>query len=195
MEEKRLMFYDDIFKFNAKKKKRKIIAENKELVTKTIKLLKQNKKSLHHLDDSFLRTTAHGMIRFTDWLLSNYYEILWNVDGDYDLSIFDEEIVDYKEFNKTIRLCLKKVIREVEKLKRYPNRGEKYRDVLYCKFISMRDKTIAEIQKELGICNSQFYRLTDEAMSYLVLNMWDYYFFNKNERVKSMLRLKEIITY
>ena len=52
--------------------------------------------------DSFLRTMVHGMICFTNWLLSNYYEILWNVDGDYDLSIFDEEIVDYKEFNKTI---------------------------------------------------------------------------------------------
>ena len=189
------MFYDDIFKFNAKKKKRKIITENKELVTKTIKLLKQNKKSLHHLDDIFLRTTVYGMIRFTDWLLSNYHEILWNVDGDYDLSIFDEEIVDYKEFNKIIKLCLKKVIREVENLKRVPNRGEKYRDVLYYQFISMRDKTVAVIQKELGICNSQFYRLTDEAMSCLVLNMWDYYFFNRNERVKSMLRLKEIITY
>ena len=194
MKEKRLKFYDDIF-LNTKKKKRKIIAENNELVTKTIKLLKQNKKSLHHLDDSFLRTTVHGMIRFTDWLLSNYHEILWNVDEDYDFSFFDEEIVDYKEFNKIIRLCLKKVIREVEKLKRYLNRGEKYRDVLYYQFISMRDKTVVEIQKELGICNSQFYRLTDEAMSYLVLNMWDYYFFNKNERVKSMLRLKEIITY
>ena len=195
MKEKRLKFYDDIFKPNTKKKKRRIITENKELVTKTIKLLKQNKKSLHHLDDSSLRTVVYGMIRFTDWLLSNYHEILWNVDEDYDFSFFDEEIVDYKEFNKIISLCLKKVIREVEKLKRYPNRGEKYRDVLYYQFISMRDKTIAEIQKELGICNSQFYRLTDEAMSYLVLNMWDYYFFNKNERVKSMLRLKEIITY
>ena len=43
MEEKRLMFYDDIFP-NTKKKKRRIIRENKELVTKTIKLLKQNKK-------------------------------------------------------------------------------------------------------------------------------------------------------
>ena len=195
MEEKRLKFYDDIFKPPTKKKKRKIITENKELVSKTIKLLKQNKKSLHHLEDSFLRTTVYGMIRFTDWLLSNYYEILWNVDDDYDLSIFDEEIVDNKEFNKTIRLCLKKVIREVEKLKRYPNRGEKYRDVLYYQFISMRDKTVAGIQKELGVCNSQFYRLTDEAMSHLVLNLWDYYFFNKNARVKSMLRLKEIITY
>lgn len=194
MEKNRLKFYDDIFP-NTKKKKRKIIAENNELVTKTIKLLKQNKKSLHHLDDSFLRTTVHGMIRFTDWLLSNYYTIQWNVDLDLNFSYFDEEIVDYKEFNKTIKLCLKKVIREVEKLKRYSNRGEKYRDVLYCQFISMRDKTVVEIQKELGICNSQFYRLTDEAMSYLVLNMWDYYFFNKNERVKSMLRLKEIITY
>ena len=173
MEEKRLKFYNDIFP-SKRQKKRKIITENKELVTKTIKLLKQNKKSLHYLDDSLLRTTVHGMIRFTDWLLSNYHEILWNVDGDYDLSIFDEEIVDYKEFNKTIRLCLKKVIREVEKLKRYPNRGEKYRDVLYYQFISMRDKTVAEIQKELGICNSQFYRLTDEAMSHLVLSLWDY---------------------
>ena len=46
MEEKRLKFYDDIFKFNAKKGKRMVITENKELVTKTIKLLKQNKKSL-----------------------------------------------------------------------------------------------------------------------------------------------------
>ena len=45
------------------------------------------------------------MIRFTDWLLSNYHEILWNVDEDYDFSFFDEEIVDYKEFNKTIKLC------------------------------------------------------------------------------------------
>ena len=195
MEEKRLKFYDDIFKPNTKKKKRRIITENKELVTKTIKLLKQNKKSLHHLEDRFLRTMVYGMIRFTDWLLSNYYVIQWNVYGDYDFSFFDEEIVDYKEFNKTIRLCLKKVIREVEKLKTYPKRGEKYRDVLYYQFISMREKTIAEIQNELGICNSQFYRLTDEAMSHLVLNLWDYYFFNKNERVKSMLKLKEIITY
>ncbi len=193
MEENNLKFYNDIFP-SKRQKKRKIITENKEIVTKTIKLLKQNKKSLHHLDDIFLRTTVHGMIRFTDWLLSNYYEIQWNVDGEYDFSFFDEEIVDYKEFNKTIRLCLKKVIREVEKLKTYPNRGEKYRDVLYYQFISMRDKTVAEIQKELGICNSQFYRLTDEAMSYLVLNLWDYYFFNKNERVKLMLKLKEIIT-
>lgn len=195
MEENRLKFYDDIFKPNTKKKKRRIIAENNELITKTIKLLKQNKKSLHHLDDVFLRTMVHGMIRFTDWLLSNYYEIQWNVDRDLNFSFFDEEIVDYKEFNKTIRLCLKKVIREVEKLKRYPKCGEKYRDVLYYQFISMRGKTIAEVQKELGICNSQFYRLTDKAMSHLVLNLWDYYFFNKNERVKSMLRLKDIITY
>ena len=195
MEEKGLKFYDDIFKPNTKKKKRKIITENKELITKTIKLLKQNKKSLHHLDDSFLRTMVHGIIRFTDWLLSNYYEIQWNVEGDLNFSFFDKEIVDYKEFNKTIRLCLKKVIREVEKLKRYPKRGEKYRDVLYYQFISMRNKTIAEVQRELGICNSQFYRLTDKAMSYLVLNLWDYYFFNKNERVRSMLKLKEIITY
>lgn len=194
MEEKRLMFYDDIFP-NTKKKKRRIIKENKELVTKTIKLLKQNKKSLHHLDDSFLRTMVHGIIRFTDWLLSNYYEIQWNVDGDLNFSFFDEEIVDDIEFNKIIRLCLKKVIREVENLKRYPKTGEKYRDVLYYQFISMRNKTIAEVQRELGICNSQFYRLTDKAMSYLVLNLWDYYFFNKNERVKSMLKLKEIITY
>lgn len=195
MEEKRLKFYDDIFKSNTKKKKRRIIAENKELVTNTIKLLKQNKKSLHNLDDSFLRTMVHGIIRFTYWLLSNYYEIQWNVDGDLNFSFFDDEIVDDIEFNKTIRLCLKKVIREVEKLKRYPKRGEKYRDILYYQFISMRNKTIAEVQKELGICNSQFYRLTDEAMSQLVLNLWDYYFFNKNERVKSMLKLKEIITY
>ena len=194
MEEKRLKFYDDIFP-NTKKHKRRIIAENKELVTKTIKLLKQNKKSLHNLDDSFLRTMVHGMIRFTDWLLSNYYEIQWNVDGDFNFSFFDDEIVDYKEFNKTIRLCLKKVIREVENLKRYPKSGEKYRDVLYYQFISMRNKTIDEVQGELGICNSQFYRLTDKAMSHLVLNLWDYYFFNKNERVKSMLKLKEIITY
>ncbi len=194
MEENRLKFYDDIFP-NTKKKKRRIIVENNELVTKTIKLLKQNKKSLHNLDDSFLRTMVHGIIRFTDWLLSNYYEIQWNVDGDLNFSFFDEEIVDNIEFNKTIRLCLKKVIREVENLKRYPKSGEKYRDVLYYQFISMRNKTIAEVQRELGICNSQFYRLTDKAMSYLVLNLWDYYFFNKNERVKSMLKLKEIITY
>ena len=45
MEENRLKFYDDIFKPNTKKKKRRIIEENNELVTKTIKLLKQNKKS------------------------------------------------------------------------------------------------------------------------------------------------------
>lgn len=195
MEENRLKFYDDIFKPNTKKKKRRIIAENNELVTKTIKLLKQNKKSLHNLDDSFLRTMVHSIIRFTDWLLSNYYEIQWNVEGDLNFSFFDEEIVDYKEFNKTIRLCLKKVIREIEKLKKHPKCGEKYRDVLYYQFISMRSKTIAEVQKELGICNSQFYRLTDKAMSHLVLNLWDYYFFNKNERLKSMLKLKEIITY
>ena len=92
MEEKRLKFYDDIFKPYTKKKKRKIITENKELVSKTIKLLKQNKKSLHHLDDSFLRTTVHGMIRFTDWLLSNYYEILWN-----DITFYNSYI--YKEPN------------------------------------------------------------------------------------------------
>ena len=55
MEENRLKFYDDIFKPNTKKYKRRIFAENNELVTKTIKLLKQNKKSLHNLDDSFLR--------------------------------------------------------------------------------------------------------------------------------------------
>ena len=194
MEEKRLKFYDDIFP-NKKKKKRRIFAENNELVTKTIKLLKQNKKSLHNLDDSFLRTMVHGIIRFTDWLLSNYYEIQWNVDGDLNFSFFDEEIVDDIEFNKTIRLCLKKVIREIEKLKKHPKYGQKYRDVLYYQFISMRSKTIAEVQRELGIRNSQFYRLTDEAMSHLVLNLWDYYFFNKNERVKSMLKLKEIITY
>ena len=195
MEENRLKFYDDIFKPNTKKKKRRIIAENNELITKTIKLLKQNKKSLHNLDDSFLRTMVHGFIRFTDWLLSNYYEIQWSVDEDLNFSFFDEEIVDDIEFNKTIRLCLKKAIREIEKLKRYPKYGQKYRDVLYYQFISMRSKTIAEVQKELGICNSQFYRLTDKAMSHLVLNLWDYYFFNKNERVKSVLRLKEIITY
>ena len=195
MEENRLKFYDDIFKPYTKKYKRKIIAENNELITKTIKLLMQNKKSLHHLDDSLLRTMVYGIIRFTDWLLSNYYEIQWNVDGDLNFSFFDDEIVDYKEFNKTIRLCLKKVIREIEKLKRYPKYGQKYRDVLYYQFISMRNKTIAEVQRELGICNSQFYRLTDKAMSHLVLNLWDYYFFNKNERVKSMLKLKEIITY
>ena len=100
MEEKRLKFYDDIFP-NTKKKKRKIIAENNELVTKTIKLLKQNKKSLHHLDDSFLRTTVHGMIRFTDWLLSNYYTIQWNVDVDLNFSYFDEEIVDYSNYTPT----------------------------------------------------------------------------------------------
>lgn len=194
MEEKRLKFYDDIFKSNTKKKKRRIIVENNELVTKTIKLLKQNKKSLHNLDDSFLRTMVHGIIRFTDWLLSNYYEIQWNVDGDLNFSFFDDEIVDYKEFNKTIKLCLKKVIREIEKLKKHPKCGEKYRDVLYYQFISMRNKTIAEVQRALGICNSQFYRLADKAMSYLVLNLWDYYFFNKNERLKSMLKLKEIIT-
>ena len=195
MEEKRLKFYDDIFKSNTKKKKRRIFAENNEHVTKTIKLLKQNKKSLHNLDDSFLRTMVHGIIRFTDWLLSNYYEIQWNVDWDLNFSVFDDEIVDYKEFNKTIRLCLKKVIREIEKLKKHPKCGEKYRDILYYQFISMRNKTIAEVQRELGVCNSQFYRLTDKAMSHLVLNLWDYYFFNKNERVKSMLKLKEIITY
>ena len=36
MEEKRLKFYDDIFMPNTKKKKRRIIAENNELIMKTI---------------------------------------------------------------------------------------------------------------------------------------------------------------
>ena len=71
MEEKRLKFYDDIFKSNTKKKKRRIIEENNELVTKTIKLLKQNKKSLHHLDDSFLRTMVQGIMIYQKFLKKN----------------------------------------------------------------------------------------------------------------------------
>jgi len=82
---------------------------------------------------------------------------------DFDFNDYDEEIPNNEEFYKKMILFLKKIIRELEKLKRYPKHGEEYRNVLYFQFISKPKKSISEVQEKLGIVNSQFFRLAERS--------------------------------
>ena len=103
-------------------------------------------------------------------------------------SVFSTSKYDPDEFKVVLLNILNRILREIKNIKSYPKKGEVYQKILHTCYIDKTKETVKTMQKRVGIYNSKYYRLKNEAVIIITTKLWDYFFYKDYDKLRVLKR-------